>query len=157
MKLSECTIENISEFARWPISWSSSWLFGKRNEKITITVAHRLAHLISRLETRADRQTAIGAKWYLDNLNLLQQYQLLWNVIEPFADRLGEDVDNFQERYGVVDPAYLNRLIELAGYTKERLLVGPEIDFITGPCFGSPARNLSRFISCHLWRQGLWD
>jgi hypothetical protein len=157
MKLNRCTIDNIPEFARWPISWTATWLFGKRNENFTITVVHRLAHLITNMETRANRETAIGAKWYLDNLGLLDKYGVIQSVIEPFADRLRQDVDSYEERYGVVDPDYLTKLIELAGYTKDRLLVGNEISFVTGPCFGSPARYLSRFISYSMWRQGLWD
>jgi hypothetical protein len=154
MKLSECRLDNIAAFLNQPISISVP--SGPRPDWIAITVAHRLAYLIWRLETEARHETAVGAKWYLEHLDRapLAEYR---TAIQPFVDRLRADLDRFEGAYGVADPTQFDRMVEFAGVARERVLYGREISFITGPAFGSPARELATRISYSMWRQSVWD
>jgi hypothetical protein len=157
MKLSDCQISNIHRLASLTINCTSTWLWGKRNERLTITVAHRLAHLISRIESRPDRNTAIGAKWYLINLPRIHHENLVFDVLMPFINRLSQNLDDYEEQFGKVDENYLTTLITLAGFRPEHILYTTGPVFVTGPCFGSPTRELSRFISCYMWKKSLYE
>ena len=154
MKLSECRLDNIAAFLNQPISvYVPS---RPKPEWIAITVAHRLAYLIWRLETQVRHETAVGAKWYLEHLDRvpLAEHRI---TIQPFVSRVRTALDRFEGAYGAVDPAEFDRLVEFAGVGRERVLYGREFAFITGPAFGSPVRELATHISYSMWRQSLWD
>jgi hypothetical protein len=152
MKLSECRLDNIAALLNQPISISVP--SGPKPEWIAVTVAHRLAYLIWRLETQVRHGTAVGAKWYLEHLERvpLDEYQ---TAIQPFVDRVRAALDRFEATYGAVDPAEFDRMVEFAGVARERVLYGHKISFITGPAFGSPIRELATRISYSMWRQSL--
>jgi hypothetical protein len=158
MKLNECTIANIPSMVNQSIDFSLPFgMFRRmRADEVAITMSHRLAHLIMRMETSNNSDTAVGAKWYLQHMALapISEYQ---SVLQPFVDKLTGLLSQFEATYGVVDPDILDKLIYYgnAKISRERVLYGQPITYITGTCFGSPYNKLAAFISYEMWRQNI--
>ena len=159
MKLNECTIANIPSLANQAIC--SSLPFGMlrrmRADEVAITMSCRLAHLIMRMDTTNDSNTAVGAKWYLQHMNLapIFEYQA---ILQPFVDKLTGLLARFEATYGVVDPDILDKLIYYgnAKISRERVLYGQPITYVSGTSFESPYNRLASFISYEMWRQDIF-
>lgn len=154
--LRECRIDNIAGLAQRSISQTVRPWVPNDAAGLAYTVCHRLAHLISRLETFQYQTTAIGAKWYLENVDDVPVGDHR-SVVQPFIDRLQASLTEYEERHGRISSIRLGRLVELSNYSKKQILAGQDTSGFTYSLSPSPSHELSGLISSFMWRQSVFD
>jgi len=130
--------------------------FRPRNEAAVAEVIYqRLASLICHIEL--DPKSTIPAKWYLINLRELPISPAERQFLAPLVERLQRNVDEIEDRYGVVDHTWFDKLVQrYNGQSRDDILFGPPPSNLTNG-FRNPrfTTELDYYIQAHMWRQ--WD
>jgi hypothetical protein len=126
--------------------------------QIATTMAHRLGHLIYRMETRPCTWTCIASKWYLENLNRVSLPRRAVSLIDPLAEQLRRAVSQYERNTGTMyDGTYVEKLVNYVRNGRVLVLYGPCGYNYSGayirpfPQAGTPTGDLMNFAMAYCW------